>query len=314
MEKTFLTSNTLRTVSKHLVFTSFPPPNYFALRNSSLPPPPPPPSHAASPGGCASSSPGAGAARSRQAWHGTEVPGPPMPLARWKCHGDLSQGVWKLQGAAGGRAGCSAHGGCRHWAGTTREVGVLLGGLGTPLEVGVLLAGWGPPRSWGADGGVGTPSSPAPGSTPPGKAPGIPAPASKRNSGMRSRVESLPAPAPAPGPSPTWYFRGFPCRAKAGLHRARYHGTCGQQRPLSPGPAPAHPGDSSAPGSAMPGARGVSYLWGPRGHQDQFHPRLQCQHLGASGRGVYQGRCRRRARAGRDGTSSGWPLGAKGTP
>lgn len=44
MEKTFLTSNMLRTVSKHLVFTSFPPPNYFALRNSSLPPPPPPPS------------------------------------------------------------------------------------------------------------------------------------------------------------------------------------------------------------------------------------------------------------------------------
>lgn len=42
MEKTFLTSNMLRTVSKHLVFTSFPPPNYFALRNSSLPPPPPP--------------------------------------------------------------------------------------------------------------------------------------------------------------------------------------------------------------------------------------------------------------------------------
>lgn len=103
-------------------------------------------------------------------------------------------------------------------------------------------------------------------------------------------MESLPAPAPTPGPSPTWYFRGFPCRAKAGLHRARYHGTCGQQRPLSPGPAPAHPGDSSAPGLALLGSKGVSYLWRPRGHQDhQFHPRLQCQHLGALGRGVYQG-------------------------
>lgn len=39
MEKTFLTSNTLLllTMSKHLVFTSFPPPNYFAVRNSSRP-------------------------------------------------------------------------------------------------------------------------------------------------------------------------------------------------------------------------------------------------------------------------------------
>lgn len=157
MEKTFLTSNTLRTVSKHLVFTSFPPPNYFALRNSSLPPPPPPPSHAASPGGCASSSPSAGAARSRQAWHGTEVPGPPMPLAQWKCHCDLSQGVWKLRRAAGGRAGCSAHGGCWYWAGTTRRLGCSWVGWGPlwrlgccwqggdPLGVGMLTVGWGPP-------------------------------------------------------------------------------------------------------------------------------------------------------------------------
>lgn len=39
MEKAFLTSNTLLilTMSKHLVFTSFPPPNYFAVRNSSPP-------------------------------------------------------------------------------------------------------------------------------------------------------------------------------------------------------------------------------------------------------------------------------------
>lgn len=51
-------------------------------------------------------------------------------------------------------------------------------------------------------------------------------------------MEWLPAPAPTPGPSPTWYFRGFPCRAKAGLHRARYHGTCGQHRALSPRSCP----------------------------------------------------------------------------
>lgn len=40
MEKTFLTSNTLLllTMSKHLVFTSFPPPNCFAVRNSFPPP------------------------------------------------------------------------------------------------------------------------------------------------------------------------------------------------------------------------------------------------------------------------------------
>lgn len=160
------------------------------------------------------------------------------------------------------------------------------------LSAGGAGTGRGPLGSLGCDCGVGTPGgdSPAPGSTPPGKAPGSPAPAGKRNSWMRGRTESLPAPAPTPGPSPTWYFRGFPCRAKAGLHRARYHGTCGQQRALSPGPAPAHPGDSSAPGLALLGARGVSYLWRPRGHQDhQCHPRLQCQHLGALGRGVYQG-------------------------
>lgn len=187
---------------------------------------------------------------------------------------------------AGGRAGCCPHGGAGR-VGTPLELGCCWQG-GDSLGIGVLLAGRGTPRSWGVDGGVDTPSSPAPGSTPPGKAPGIPAPAGKRNSGMRDQIESLPAPAPTPGPSPTWYFRGFPCRAKAGLHRARYHGTCGQQRALSPGPAPAHPRDSSAPGSALLGARGISYLWRPRGHQDhQFHPRLQCQHLGALGRGVY---------------------------
>lgn len=138
MEKTFLTSNTLLllTMSKHLVFTSFPPPNCFAVRNS-FPPP-------------ITSSP----SFPRRLWLGKpallwsvpvplpalmppapaelgtrppETLGPPPPLAQWKCRygpskkgfGNCRQQRWSRQGA-----GKQAAQGCRQpSAGQAGEVG-----------------------------------------------------------------------------------------------------------------------------------------------------------------------------------------------
>lgn len=189
MEKTFLTSNTLLllTMSKHLVFTSFPPPNCFAVRNS-FPPhhllpllPTPPLAGQASPAVVrASSSPGADAACSRRAWHKTprDTGSPPpafgtVEMSLWP----QQKRVWKLQAAAMEQAGSWEAGStglqaavCR----TGRGGGVMPRvQLATRLstQTGVLLAGWGP--AWI----LGSLSSPAPGRTPPGKAPGIPAPA-----------------------------------------------------------------------------------------------------------------------------------------
>lgn len=115
----------------------------------------------------------------------------------------------------------------------------------------------------------------------------------ERKAGMSAQPEPFPTPAPCfgavhlPGT-----LGGFPAAPTPGCTPPGTTAPAGSRDPLSPGTlAPAHPGrheDASALGSAMLGTRGISYLWRPQGHQDQFHPRHQCRHLGALGRGAYQ--------------------------
>jgi len=138
---------------------------------------------------------------------------------------------------------------------------------------------------------------------------------------MSTRPEPFPAPAPRFGAAHLpGTLGGFAATPTPGCTAPGTAAPAGSRDPLSPAhrllPTPA----SAAPGLATLGTRGVSYLRGPRGHQDQrFHPRHQCQHLGALGRAVYQRqkpppgygwpeRCQRKGQA-QDGS---W--GAKGAP
>lgn len=111
------------------------------------------------------------------------------------------------------------------------------------IQPGVLAPGRDPLGGWGAAGRMGTPSQVGVllahlrrGARRPGKLQ-----ESQRLPGERkARDECAAGAVPRPGPwlrgrAPTWYFGGFPCRANPGLHPARYHRTCGRQRPLSPG-------------------------------------------------------------------------------
>lgn len=301
---------------------------------------------------CASSSPGADAACSRRAWH--ETPGDAKSPRLWhggnvtmapvKGFGNCKQQRWDRQGVrqassvglqaafcraevlkCPGPQGYRLKPGFWHWVGNPTEVGVLLAGWGPLWRLECSWQGGDTLRGQGAAGGVDTPSLPAPGSTPPGKTPGIPAPTGQEKGRDEHPAGAVPRPGPRLwGRAPTWYFGGFPCCTNPGLHPARHRRTCRQQRPPEPwAPAPAHPGrhgDRSALGLAMLGTRSISYLRRPQAHQDyRLHPCHQCQRLGALGRGVYQcempslgygwlGWCRRKGQA----QDSSW--GPKGTP